>query len=141
MSAIGSSPNANGATITGSALNLEPASASFGGVVTTGTQSFAGAKTFGSSVTATGFFESSDRNIKKLISDNYSVDGIGAITPKLYIKNESVELGYFAQDFIGILDSAIQDKDGLLNLSYREVLVAKIYALEQEVRALKLKIN
>ena len=46
MSAIGSTPNANGATITGTVLNLEPASASFGGVVTTGTQTFAGAKTF-----------------------------------------------------------------------------------------------
>jgi len=46
LSAIGSSSNANGATITGSVLNLQPANASFGGVVTTGTQTFAGAKTF-----------------------------------------------------------------------------------------------
>jgi hypothetical protein len=46
LSAIGSTANANGATITGSALNLQPASASFGGVVTTGTQTFAGNKTF-----------------------------------------------------------------------------------------------
>jgi Repeat of unknown function (DUF5907) len=45
MAAIGSSPNANGATISGVNLNLEPASASFGGVVTTGTQTIAGAKT------------------------------------------------------------------------------------------------
>lgn len=48
MSAIGSSANANGATITGTALNLEPASASFGGVVTTGAQTLAGAKTLSS---------------------------------------------------------------------------------------------
>ncbi len=45
LAAIGSSPNANGATLTGSVLNLEPASASFGGVVTTGTQTLAGDKT------------------------------------------------------------------------------------------------
>lgn len=45
LSAIGSSSNANGATLTGTVLNLEPASNSFGGVVTTGTQTFAGAKT------------------------------------------------------------------------------------------------
>lgn len=31
LSAIGSTPNANGATLTGTALNLEPASVSFGG--------------------------------------------------------------------------------------------------------------
>lgn len=45
MAAIGASPNANGATISGSTLNLQPASASFGGVVTTGAQAFAGQKT------------------------------------------------------------------------------------------------
>jgi hypothetical protein len=54
LSAIGSTPNANAATLTGSVLNLEPASASFGGVVTTGTQTFAGAKTFNTLVTVKG---------------------------------------------------------------------------------------
>jgi hypothetical protein len=44
MAAIGSSPNANGATISGSNLNLQPASASSGGVLTTGTQTIAGKK-------------------------------------------------------------------------------------------------
>jgi hypothetical protein len=46
LSAIGSTPNANAATITGTVLNLQPADASFGGVVTTGIQTFGGAKTF-----------------------------------------------------------------------------------------------
>jgi hypothetical protein len=46
LSAIGAVPNANAGTITGTVLNLQPADASFGGVVTTGTQTFAGAKTF-----------------------------------------------------------------------------------------------
>ncbi|WP_395769021.1 hypothetical protein [Aquirufa sp.] len=48
LAAIGSSANANGATISGSTLNLQPASADFGGVVTTSAQTFAGAKTFNS---------------------------------------------------------------------------------------------
>jgi hypothetical protein len=46
LSAIGGTANANAATITGTVLNLQPADASFGGVVTTGTQTFAGDKTF-----------------------------------------------------------------------------------------------
>jgi hypothetical protein len=46
LSAIGSTPNANAATITGTVLNLQPADASFGGVITTGTQTIAGLKTF-----------------------------------------------------------------------------------------------
>jgi hypothetical protein len=47
VGALGASPNANGASISGSTLTLQPASASFPGAVTTGTQSFAGTKTFG----------------------------------------------------------------------------------------------
>lgn len=54
-SAIGSTPNSDGLTISsGSSINLQPADASFGGVVTTGTQTFAGAKTFSSAVTGPG---------------------------------------------------------------------------------------
>ena len=52
LSAIGATPNANGATLTGQVLNLQPADGSFGGVVTTGTQTLAGAKTFSSTLTA-----------------------------------------------------------------------------------------
>jgi hypothetical protein len=60
LSAIGATPNANAATITGTVLNLEPASASFGGVVTTGTQTIAGDKTLtGALVGTTGSFASS----------------------------------------------------------------------------------
>jgi len=47
MGAIGATPNANGATITGTTLNLEPASISFGGVVTAGSQTFLGPKFIG----------------------------------------------------------------------------------------------
>lgn len=46
MSAIGATPNANGATLSGSTLTLQPANANYGGVITTGTQTIAGAKTF-----------------------------------------------------------------------------------------------
>lgn len=54
LGAIGATANANGATLSGVTLNLEPASASFGGVVTTGTQTFAGAKTFSNSTVFSG---------------------------------------------------------------------------------------
>jgi len=46
LAPIGATPNADGATITNGQLALQPANASFGGVVTTGTQSFSGQKTF-----------------------------------------------------------------------------------------------
>lgn len=46
LAAIGSTPNAQGASLTGQVLTLQPASGSFGGVVTTLAQSFAGLKTW-----------------------------------------------------------------------------------------------
>lgn len=45
LSAVGAAPNANGATLSGQVLNLEPASGSRPGVVTTGSQVFSGDKT------------------------------------------------------------------------------------------------
>jgi hypothetical protein len=46
VTAIAGTSNANGATISGTAFTLTPADASNGGVLTTGTQTIAGAKTF-----------------------------------------------------------------------------------------------
>jgi hypothetical protein len=45
---------ANGATVSGNSLILAPADANFGGVVSTYTQTFAGAKTFSSDLTVNG---------------------------------------------------------------------------------------
>lgn len=54
LAPIGSNPNANAATFTSNVFNLQPADASFGGVVTTGSQTFAGLKTFSSGISANG---------------------------------------------------------------------------------------
>lgn len=54
LAAVGSSPNGNGATLTGQILNLQPADATSPGVVSTTTQSFAGAKTFTGNVNIDG---------------------------------------------------------------------------------------
>ena len=53
LTAVGSTPNANAASLSGQVLNLQPASASFPGVVSTTTQSFAGNKTFTGNTTST----------------------------------------------------------------------------------------
>jgi hypothetical protein len=54
LAAVGSSPNANGASLSGQDLNLQPADGTNPGVVTTGTQTFAGAKTFSGDATLSG---------------------------------------------------------------------------------------
>jgi hypothetical protein len=94
------------------------------------------------SMTATSFFESSDKNIKTLIEDNYQTKGIESVVAKLYTKNGKEELGYFAQDVQDILPSAVsKGLGGLLSLSYREVHTAKIARLEKELEELKAKLN
>ena len=50
LTAVGAAPSANGATLSGQALTLQPADATHPGVVTTGAQTFAGAKTFSSTI-------------------------------------------------------------------------------------------
>jgi hypothetical protein len=104
--------------------------------------SSSGAATFDSSVTATSFFESSDKTVKTLIEDNYQAKGIESVVAKLYTKNGKEELGYFAQDVQGILPSAVsKGADGLLSLSYREVHTAKIARLEKRVEELEQLLN
>jgi hypothetical protein len=151
ISATGSMLQVNGSAAIGySASTAAPAfGLAVSGAVTisnsqsaTNALSITGATTCTSSVTATSFFESSDSRLKTLIQDNYQTKGIASITPKLYTKNGKVELGYYAQDFVGILDSAVvKGEDEMLSLSYREVHTAKIYALEQEIKELKAKMN
>lgn len=53
LTAVGAIPNANGASLSGQALTLQPADGSNPGLITTGAQTIAGAKTFSGGVTAT----------------------------------------------------------------------------------------
>lgn len=54
LAPVGASPNPNAASITGTTLTLQPASGTQPGVVTTGTQGFAGFKTFSSGIQTGG---------------------------------------------------------------------------------------
>jgi hypothetical protein len=76
LAAIGSTPNANGGTITGTTLNMQPADHSFGGVVTTADQEFAGRKSldFASINYAGG--GSADDNIALYVKQNSFYSGI-----------------------------------------------------------------
>jgi hypothetical protein len=87
-------------------------------------------------VTATAFFESSDKRLKSNILD---LDlNVSSIIAKTYLKNGVAEIGYLAQDVEMVLPSAISKReDGYLDLSYRQVHTAKIAALEKEVKELK----
>jgi hypothetical protein len=92
LGAIGSSPNANGASISGNTFTLQPASSSFGGIVTTGTQTFAGAKT----VTGTGQVI---RILPSSASDSY-------FTVTNNSGNNRVTFGWLASTDVGFLGNS-----------------------------------
>lgn len=91
------------------------------------------------SVSSTGgYFDTSDKRLKTLITDNHQAKGIENVSAKLYVKNGKEELGYYAQDLQEILPSAVNEgSDGFLSLAYSQVHTAKIAYLEKEIAELK----
>ena len=73
LTAVGSTPSANGASLSSQALTLQPADATNPGVVTTGTQTFAGTKTFSGVVNCQGYVNLLNGNIVNFsTADNYA---------------------------------------------------------------------
>jgi len=114
MAAIGSSPNANGATISGSTLNLEPASASFGGVVTTGTQTIAGNKTFtGVSVFGSPTVPAGNVQVGGTI---WVSGGAGSTYYGVHDGTNQLTLAPTAMTFAGIGSGSIGYASGVMNI-------------------------
>lgn len=100
-----------------------------------------GLATIGGTITSFASYETSDKRLKTLLEDNPLID-TSSITPKRYLKEGKEEIGYFAQDVQEILPFAVkQDANSFLSLSYRDIFVAKIYALEQRVKELEVLVN
>jgi len=93
--------------------------------------------TLSGNLTAPGFFESSDKRLKKQIEANYAPKNIQDIQTYLYQKDGKVEVGYYAQEVQLIMPYAVAEaKDGFLAVAYNQVLVAKVQYLENQLKAL-----
>lgn len=102
----------------------------------------AGGVEVGGNVSANAFFETSDKRLKEELLNNPIFKEIGGIQSKLYRKAGRMELGYYAQDVVDILPSAVTTNElGYLSLSYTQIFVAKIALLEQEIAELKKKLS
>jgi len=89
-------------------------------------------------LTAPGFFESSDKRLKKQIEANYAPQSVQDIQTYLYEKDGKIEAGYYAQEVQEIMPYAVTEgRDGFLAVAYNQVLVAKVQYLENELKALK----
>ena len=109
-----------------------------------GSRIYIGGNTYvAGNVTATGgFFDTSDARLKTLVEDNYLISSIANVKAKFYKKNGVNELGYYAQDLLEILPSAVKEgSDGFLSLSYAQVHTAKIAVIEDEVTMLKNRVS
>ena len=93
--------------------------------------------TLSGNLTAPGFFESSDKRLKKQLEANYAPQNVGDIQAYLYIKDGKEEVGYYAQEVSEVIPSAVvEGKDGFLAVAYNQVLVAKIQYLENKLNQL-----
>jgi hypothetical protein len=108
LTSIGSTANANGASLSGQQLQLQPAGTEFGGVVTTGTQSFAGNKTFtdttASTSTGTGaLVVAGGIGCAKSIYSGQTItcDNVQGGDPGFYMKKDGTNQALFYYDSVG----------------------------------------
>lgn len=116
LGAIGTNSNANGMTLNTQVLNLEPASASFGGVVTTGAQNFAGAKTFNSLITGSAGLTITGAAVSLNDSSNFAVNiGTGSNTQAVTIGGGSNTLAINTSDWDISTSGAMTNISGISN--------------------------
>jgi hypothetical protein len=93
-----------------------------------------GAATFSSSVTASGFFQSSDKNLKDIIKR----DGDVAYFTWKDGRDSKTHIGYIAQEVeVTNPDQIQKDNEGILSVNYVEILVEKIRMLEKRLEILE----
>ena len=93
------------------------------------------------SVLATGFFESSDLELKK-ISKKYDSNDFGAIEFNwLDERDTKNHWGYIAQDVQNFLpDAVVKNNDGFLAVDYNQAHTYKIAKVEYEITTLKKRV-
>jgi hypothetical protein len=98
-----------------------------------------GSGLFSSSVTASGFFNSSDIRLKELVDITYDPLGITLITYKWKDgSDDKNHVGYSAQQVQEHMPDAVsENQEGFLSVDYIQVLVAKVAALEERIKELE----
>jgi hypothetical protein len=158
VTAVTSSEFANGATLTtDNYLQLGPASASNPGILTTGSQTIGGSKTFNSimigttgtfsnTVTAAAFNSTSDYRVKENIQNlNLNIYNVNPLRPVNYYNNKlnKLDIGFIAhevQEYYPFLVSGEKDGEENQSLNYSGIigiLVKEIQDLKQRVKQLE----
>jgi hypothetical protein len=98
--------NADGATLTGNVLNLEPASNLFGGVITTTAQTFAGEKTFVKDLKVNGLTVGKGSTVPNSAVNNTAI-GIDALKVNTANNNTAIGKSALANNVGGFQNTAI----------------------------------
>lgn len=89
-------------------------------------------------MTSSASYESSDRRLKRELSGTRIIGQIESLQARLYEKDGRDEYGYYAQDALPIIPTAVKQRaDGYYDLSYTQVFVVKIASLEKRVHDLE----
>jgi hypothetical protein len=113
LNPIGSAPNVNGATITGSVLNLQPASLNFGGVVTIDPQTFAGIKSFTEDLVVNALTVGKGGAVGNTAVNNTAI-GVNALKLNTANNNTAIGKSALANNVAGYQNTAI-GVEALLN--------------------------
>ncbi len=135
LAAIGSSPNANAATISGVTLNLQPASASFGGVITTQTQTIGGEKIFNTVIDADAGVSRSTTGMLNVGNANnvtsIQVGGGPSVTTTIFGQavNITSNVGAITIDGPSVSISPSSTSTGIGNTSHTTTLSASVFTI------------
>ena len=118
---------------TGSNVTLPTASTTASGVVTTGAQSWAGAKTFTGVVTAPDFVTTSDARLKREIAP--ICDALAKLQCLQGVTFEMADdprrrMGLLAQEVQAVAPEAVIETEGVLRLAYGNLLGLLVEAIK-----------
>jgi len=149
FSSVPKIPSSNSAITAATATDVPATTGQVGNscVLLTGAQTIAGNKTFsgtiqGATINASaGFFQSSDKRLKKDIRDidRYLVDCAASIKLRSFRweKDNADDVGVIAQEVEQVLPQVVrEDENGFLTVDYTKLAMLKIEALERQVEAL-----
>lgn len=90
LTAVGAAPSANGATLSGQALTLQPADGTHPGVITSGTQTIGGAKTFSGAISASNLSGTNTGDQTITLTGDITGSGTGSFATTLATVNNNV---------------------------------------------------
>lgn len=137
LAAVGSAPSANGASLSGQVLTLQPADGTHPGLLTTAAQTLAGAKTFSNGVLSNSVGASSASVLSLMGAPTDGASAVGAAIGSsttlanaaaklLSIKNNSTEKLYV--DFAGNLVPSVSNTNtlGLSGTSWNDLYINRV---------------